>query len=224
MKELIVTIDGPAGSGKSTTARDLAALLGYVYIDTGAMYRAAGLKASREKFDLDDEEQVEKLCGMLDIKQSAVDGLTVTYLDGEDVSRAIRTPEMSQMASIVSTKNPVRHKLVELQRLMGRAGGVVMEGRDIGTVVFPEAEAKFFMDASPRIRARRRYEELIARGEKVVYEDTLAAMIERDKRDSTRDNSPLKIPEGAVRIDTSDIPADVVLEMLRSRVEEVRGR
>ncbi|MHB8172909.1 MAG: (d)CMP kinase, partial [Nitrospirota bacterium] len=162
MKKPIIAIDGPSGAGKSTVGKMLAKELGYLYIDTGAMYRAIGLKAVRERLDLKEGDALRGLCARTEVKLVQGEGGLKVYLDNEDVSEAIRTPEMGMAASAVSAQPCVRKRLLQLQRRLGEGGGVVLEGRDIGTVVFPEAEVKFYLDADVEERARRRWLEFKA--------------------------------------------------------------
>ncbi len=217
---MIIAIDGPSGAGKSTLAKRLARELGFIYLDTGAMYRALALKLLRQGVDLADDARVNQL-----VRQTAIDlrekgGKLEVLLDGCDVASDIRTPEVSQMASKSSALNVVRARLLELQREIGRRGSVVAEGRDIGTVVFPQAQVKIFLDASSDERARRRYEELLAAGRKVDLEETLREMEERDKRDSERDLAPLRQAVDAVRVDSSSLGADAVAAMVLDLVEK----
>jgi cytidylate kinase len=224
VKGLIVAIDGPSGAGKSTLAKGIAKELGFTYLDTGAMYRALALKILRQRLDLADEEKVAALVRATDIDLVERNGRVEVLLDGVDVSGLIRTPEVSQMASRVSALKVVRQRLLELQRALGERGSLVAEGRDIGTVIFPRAEMKVYLDASAEVRARRRYEELHGAGREVTLEDTLREMEERDKRDSERDLAPLCRAEDALAIDSSSLSADavrerVMIEIRRKRLE-----
>ncbi len=197
-----MAIDGPAGAGKSTLARRVAARLGFVYIDTGAMYRAIALGARRRGVDWADQAALEQLAREADIT------LTPDHrvlLDGEDVSAAIREPEISQGASVVSAISGVRRELVLKQQRLGHSASAVMEGRDIGTVVFPDAEAKIFLDASPEVRAHRRVKDLAARGVAADFEAVHREMQERDHRDRTRPDSPLRQAPDAVYLDSSGL-------------------
>jgi cytidylate kinase len=217
---VIIAIDGPSGAGKSTLAKRLARELGFIYLDTGAMYRALALKLLRQGVDLADDARVNQL-----VRQTAIDlreknGKLEVLLDGCDVAADIRTPEVSQMASKSSALSVVRARLLELQREIGQRGSVVAEGRDIGTVVFPRAQVKIFLDASSGERARRRYQELLAAGREVNLEETLREMEERDKRDSERDLAPLRQAADAVRVDSSSIGADAVAAMVLDLVEK----
>lgn len=215
-RELIIAIDGPSGAGKSTLSKLLARRLGYVNIDTGAMYRSVALAARRRGIDPADAAALAALCQGLRIEFLRHDGRERVLLDGEDVSAAIRTPEVSLLTSKVSACPAVREAMVRLQREMGARGGVVLEGRDIGSVVFPGAEVKFFLVATARERGRRRYEELRAKGLDVDLEQTIAEVEARDAADSTREHAPLLQASDAVPIDTTVLGIDEVLaEMLR---------
>ncbi len=218
MKRIVVAIDGPAGAGKSTVSRNLAQALGYRYVDTGAMYRVIGLLSSEEKIDLADASALATLCDRTRIEFVETDGRVITLADGRDVSALIRLPEAAQQASKTSAVPVVREALVASQRRMGADGGVVMEGRDIGTVVFPDAPVKVFLDASPRERARRRATE----NKRVVSEAELEQMereiAERDERDMSRSHSPLRPAGDAVIMDTTKLGVDQVVDALRKLV------
>ena len=218
MRKLTVAIDGPAGAGKSTVAKHLAKELGYAYIDTGAMYRAFAWKALREKVDLEDERELGRVLRETGIELEDKDGRVRVFLDGVDITDRIRTPELSQMASKVSALGIVRERMVELQRAMGSRGGVVAEGRDIGTVVFPEADVKIYLDASPRERARRRFEELKVQGKPVTLEETLREIDERDRRDKERAVAPLRKAEDAVVIDSTSSDIDGTVERVMREI------
>jgi cytidylate kinase len=221
-KRYIIAIDGPSGAGKSTVSQELARRLGYLYLDTGAMYRAAALAARRRGVALDDAAGLQRMCADLRIRLVLEQGKLRTLLDEEDVSEAIRTPEMSQGASRISAQPPVRERLWQLQRELGREGGVVAEGRDIGTVVFPGAEHKFFLDASPEERARRRYEELKTKGLAVDYAATLREIQTRDANDRQRALAPLQPAKDAIIIDCTALSAEAVVEMMMRLVAERR--
>jgi len=198
----------------------LAREMGFIYLDTGAMYRALALKLLRQGVDLADDARVNQLVRQTAIDLREKDGKLQVLLDGCDVAADIRTPEVSQMASKSSALSVVRARLLELQREIGQRGSVVAEGRDIGTVVFPQAQVKIFLDASSGERARRRYQELLAAGREVNLEETLREMEERDKRDSERDLAPLRQAADAVRVDSSSIGADAVAAMVLDLVEK----
>ena len=215
---MIIAIDGPSGAGKSTLAKRLAKELGFIYLDTGAMYRALALKVLCEGVDLADDARVADLVRSTEIDLQEKGGRIEVLLDGRDVATEIRTPEVSQMASKASALKIVRQRMLELQRAMGRRGSVVAEGRDIGTVIFPEAEVKIFLDASARERARRRYDELKAAGRDVDFEETFREMEERDKRDSERDLAPLRRADDALLIDSSNAGAEAVAAMALARI------
>jgi cytidylate kinase len=214
MRKLIIAIDGPVGSGKSTLARRVAALMGYVYIDTGAMYRAVALKAIRRDVPLDASDRLTSLAGETRIDLRAEDGTQRVFLDGEDVTSAIRSPEVSQGASKVAVVPGVRHVLVAEQRRAGAQGGVVMEGRDIGSVVFPDAELKIFLTASPEIRADRRWREHQQKGDAIDLPRTLDEIHERDKRDSGRSSSPLVRATDAVVVDSTAMDPEEVAKLV----------
>jgi len=216
---LIIAIDGPSGAGKSTLAKRLARELGFIYLDTGAMYRALALKVLRQGVDLADDGRLDRLVDETDIDLRDHDGKLEVLLDGEDVGAQIRTPEISQMASKVSALKKVRARMLELQRQMGRRGNVVAEGRDIGTVIFPQAEVKIYLDASPGERARRRYQELKAAGRQVDLQETLREIEERDKRDSERDIAPLCKAEDALLVDSSSVDAEQVAALVLNRIK-----
>jgi len=215
-QHLIIAIDGPSGAGKSTVAKEIAKRLGYLYIDTGAMYRAIGLKALGKNPRLDDVQQIIAIARDSLVELKSTTGQAQVWLDGRDVSEAIRAEPVSQAASIVSSIPEVRRVLVRAQQQMGADGGVVMEGRDIGTKVFPNAGLKIFLDASETTRARRRFEENRRKGAHISFDQMLAEIHERDTRDSQRTDSPLTRAPDAVYIDTSEKGIDeVISEILR---------
>jgi cytidylate kinase len=219
MRRLIIAIDGPAASGKSTTAKLLANKLGYVYLDTGAMYRACALAAIEQNISFDDTISMDKMLQNIDIRiEYGVEGNKV-LLANIDVTKRIREEDMSRLASDISTRKAVREKMVALQRRMGAQGGVVMDGRDIGTVVFPDADLKFFMVATAEERARRRCEELHEKGKVADLPTVLKEMIERDKQDSTREFAPLKPAEDAIPIDTTTYSIEQQVELLFSYIK-----
>ncbi|HUP03187.1 MAG TPA: (d)CMP kinase [Bryobacteraceae bacterium] len=217
-KRVVVAIDGPAGAGKSTIARRLAGKLGFTYIDTGAMYRAVALWAIRQDLDAGDMHRMEQLAIAADIRLSP----GRIQLNGEDVTEAIRQPEVTSGASKIAVIPGVRRAMVAKQRAMGERSSVVMEGRDIGTVVFPHAEVKVFLDAQPGERVRRRLEEGRAKGETITEEALAAQIAERDKRDSTRAEAPLTQAPDAVYLDSTGLTIDeveeAILRIVRARV------
>lgn len=217
-RSLQVAIDGPAGAGKSTYARALAQMLGAIYLDTGAMYRAVGLKALREGVSTQDEKAVGALVERTDILVVFKDGGQAVLLDGEDVTGLIRTPEVSMAASDVSRWPGVRRRLVALQQQIAGRRDVVMDGRDIGTTVLPDAQFKFFVTASPEVRARRRQAELKQKGIEKPFEECLRDIEDRDRQDSSRAASPLVVADGAEVVDTSDRSADEVVKYLMGKV------
>ncbi len=214
----IVTIDGPSGAGKSTVSQQLAARLGYTYLDTGAMYRAVGLKVIRSGIEPQEGPPLERLLADLDLTLAPGVNETRVLLDGEDVSRAIRTAEMGMVASRVSALPPVRRTLTALQQKLGQQGRVVAEGRDMGTVVFPDAPYKFYLDASPEERARRRHEQLLEKGLPSDYQEILAQIIKRDHDDSARSLAPLKPAADAVIIDSSQVDAEGVVSLMLKHI------
>jgi cytidylate kinase len=223
----IVAIDGPAGAGKSTVARRLADALGYVLVDTGAMYRVVALAAKRAGLSWDDARAVGALARALVARHAlafdrdAGQGMRV-LLDGEDVTTAIRVADMGMGSSTVSAHPAVREALLDLQRQAGRSGRVVLEGRDIGTVVFPDADVKFFLTARPEVRARRRYDELRAKGQNVTLEETLADVLKRDEQDTTRPVAPLRQADDAILVDDSDMTIDQTVAFMADRVRSPR--
>jgi cytidylate kinase len=227
MRKITIAIDGYSSTGKSTVAKQLAHWLEYVYVDTGAMYRAVTLYAMRhgiissEKFER--QRLVDALPDItLEFKKTTSGSNAEMYLNGENVERAIRTLEVSEFVSPIATVPEVRRKLVEQQQQMGKDKGVVMDGRDIGTVVFPAAELKIFMNASAETRARRRYDELTQRGDRVTLEDVLDNVKERDRIDTTRKDSPLRKATDAIEIDNSEMNLDdqfhTILQLAKDRI------
>lgn len=224
MKKIIVAIDGLSSCGKSTMAKELAKNVGYVYVDTGAMYRAVSLYCIRQGWmtaDSINETELEKHIGSINISfKTTPDGRQETYLNGENVERDIRTLEVANGASRVSTIGFVRRELVRQQQRMGIEKGIVMDGRDIGTVVFPEAELKVFVTASADVRAQRRYDELVTKGQAEDYEAVLANVKERDERDTNRVESPLKQAHDALLIDNSLLTKTEQRDLLRKWFDE----
>jgi cytidylate kinase len=233
-KRPIVAIDGPAGAGKSTVARRLADALAFVLVDTGAMYRAVALAAKRQGIDWSDGPRLGELAQGL-VAREALSferdadplrlGVRVKLTDEngarEDISDAIRMPDMAQGASLVSAHSQVRDALLGLQRLAGAGGGVVLEGRDIGTVVFPDAEVKFFLTASAEVRARRRHAELVAKGQSVTFDETLADVKRRDAQDEGRAVAPLKRADGAVLVDSTELTFEETVARMLEHVKQV---
>ena len=227
MPRLTIAIDGPAGSGKSSVARRIASVLGYLYLDSGAMYRALALKALQRGVSLEDEAQLEKLAGDTHIElqpptaqQERAGSKNVVFLDGTDVTDAIRTSEVAQAASRLATIAGVRRVLVEEQQRAGAGGGVVMEGRDIGTVVFPGAELKIFLDASPEVRAERRWKEHQEKGDTLTVLQVLEEVRERDKRDRERRVSPLVRAADAVVVDNTAMDVEETARLIVMLVRE----
>lgn len=215
-----VAIDGPSGAGKSSLAKRLAADLGYVYVDTGAMYRTIGLYAVRQGADLHDAAAVAALLPQIRLDIRLVDGTQHVYLNGEDVSEAIRAEEIGMAASAVSAHPPVRAFLLETQRGLAANQNVLMDGRDIGTVVLPNATVKIFLAASPEARAQRRCKELQEKGQAAEYETVLADIRQRDYQDTHRAVAPLKQAEDAILVDTSDIDFDQSFAVLKRTILE----
>lgn len=220
MKKIVVAIDGFSSCGKSTMAKTLAKSAGYIYVDTGAMYRAVALFVTRHGWLTPteiDEEALERHISEIKISfKTNKNGQQETYLNGENVEKEIRTLDISNGASRVSTIGFVRRELVRQQQAMGEKKGIVMDGRDIGTVVFPDAELKIFLTATPEVRAQRRYDELLAKNEKVNYDEVLANVKERDFRDSNRSESPLKQAVDAIEIDNSNLTIGEQQQLLQT--------
>ncbi|HZX42147.1 MAG TPA: (d)CMP kinase [Myxococcaceae bacterium] len=222
MRPFIVAIDGPAGAGKSTVSKLLARRLGLSFVDTGALYRTVALAARREGIATPDDAGLSALLGRIRISFRAVGDENRVYLDGEDVSSEIRTPEISLLASAVSARPVVREGLLGLQRRLALEApvGAVLEGRDIGTVVFPDADLKFFLEANADVRARRRYEELFQKGAESTLDAVLADQTKRDRDDASRAVAPLKPAEDAVRVDSSGLPLSEVVQRLERSIRE----
>ena len=219
-KKNIVTIDGPSGSGKSTISRLIAEKLNYTYLDTGAMYRAVGYKAVQLGVDLEDDSGLSQLLETLDLQLAPGTGDTRVFLDGQDISEAIRTAEMGLVASKVSAQSVVRQKLTRMQQKMGENGEVVVEGRDTGTVVFPSAMYKFYLDAAPAERARRRCEQLREKGQQVNEDEILSQIVKRDHDDAARALAPLQAAADAIIIDSSSLTIDEVVSLMLEKVEK----
>ena len=215
-----IAIYGPAGAVKSTIARKAASELGFIYIDTGALYRTVGVAAMRENKLGSDSEIESVLTDELSVELRFSDGIQKMYLNGEDVSEAIRTPEASMAASKVSAVPAVRAYLFDLQKRIAKENNCLMDGRDIGTVVLPDADVKIFLTASPEARAKRRYKELVEKGSDVKYEDVLSDMIKRDYDDSHRAIAPLKQAEDAILVDTSDIGLEESIALIIRTIKE----
>lgn len=225
-KGLIIAIDGPSGAGKSSVTSALAERLGYIHIDTGAMFRVVALMVQRHGIDVSDEAAVAAVCQGLVIDFDPAGGNNRVFANGEDVSSLIRSPEISLLTSQVAALPPVRQALLAMQRELGRQGGVVLEGRDIGTVVFPDADLKFFLTASPEERGRRRYEELRVKGVPVDLEQTVSEVMQRDQQDMMREHAPLRQAADAVEIDSTGLTPEMVLSRMTAevRAREAEGR
>lgn len=221
MKKLLITIDGPAGAGKTTVSRELARRLGYVYVDTGALYRGVAWEARKRNIAADDDRSLERLCQAIDLRFVRTPAGTRLYGGDTDISEEIRTPEMSMMASAVSARPVVRQALLEIQRRLGREKNAVFEGRDMGTVVFPEADVKFFLTADVIIRAKRRHRELSEKSGQTL-ENVAADMKRRDADDSSRAVAPLKPAADAVIVDSTELSADAVVARMLAEVESKR--
>ena len=222
MRPFIVAIDGPSGAGKSTVSKLLARRLGLSFVDTGALYRTVALSARREGIATGDDARLRGLLGRIRISFQTVGEENRVFLDGGDVSAEIRTPEISLLASAVSARPVVREGLLGLQRRLALEApvGAVLEGRDIGTVVFPDADLKFFLEASPEVRARRRYEELFQKGSDSTLDAVLADQTKRDRDDASRAVAPLRAAEDAVRVDSSGVPLSEVVQRLERTIRE----
>lgn len=218
---IAVALDGPAGAGKSSIAKRAAKALDFIYVDTGALYRTIGLAATRNKVEPKPSQEVDALLSKITVDLTFNDkGEQVVLLDGEDVSGLIRTPEASMMASKISAVPSVRTYLLDLQRNMAQTHNVIMDGRDIGTVVLPNAKVKIFLTAAPEARANRRYKELLEKGMDVKYEDILSDVIERDYNDTHRETAPLKPAEGCVIVDTTELDFEQSVDKIISVIKE----
>jgi cytidylate kinase len=220
-RKLIVAIDGPSGAGKSSVTKAVADRLGYTHIDTGAMFRVVALMASRSGIDADNDHALAELCAGLNIDFAVVAGVSRVLANGEDVTTDIRSPHISLLTSRVAAVSVVRDHLLFLQRKMGESGGVVLEGRDIGTVVFPDADIKFYLTASAEERGRRRFAELTAKGVGVNLEQTVTEVIQRDEQDMKREYAPLRRAVDAIEIDSTTISLDEVIALME---KHIRGR
>ncbi|MCR5303596.1 MAG: (d)CMP kinase [Lachnospiraceae bacterium] len=218
-----VAIDGPAGAGKSTIAKRVAGELGFVYVDTGAMYRTVALYMVRKGYGEEDREKIERDVSEADVTIQYLDGVQKIFLNGENADGEIRKEEIGRMASICSAFPAVREHLLSLQRKLAASGNVVMDGRDIGTVILPNAEVKVFLTADPGVRARRRYDELIGKGQKADLEEIEREVRARDERDMNRETAPLKQADDAVLIDSSDMTIDEVAEEIVKLVRPHMG-
>ncbi len=222
MSNVNIAIDGPAGAGKSTIAKKLAKELGYIYVDTGAMYRAFAYYLLTQGIAASEEEKIKEALATVDINIQYVDGEQCVLLNGENVNGKIRTEEVGNMASASSAHAFVRVKMVELQQQIAAKNSVIMDGRDIGTVVLPNADVKIYLTASSAVRAKRRYDELIAKGQEADFEKIEADIIDRDYRDMHRDASPLRQAEDAVLLDSSDLDIDGVVARMKEIIEEAK--
>jgi cytidylate kinase len=223
-KRLTIAIDGPSGAGKSTVAKALSKRLGYLYTDTGAMYRTVALRAKEKGISPENESALSQLAESLYITFVTEGEQTHIFCDGEEMTEAIRTPEISRLASTISRQKEVREALVRMQREIGKEGGVILEGRDIGTVVFPDADVKFYLDAENDERARRRYHEMVQKGVNVNLKETQEDLAQRDHSDMHRSHSPLKKANDAVFIDsTHRSVAEIVEEMVRVVKAKAKG-
>jgi cytidylate kinase len=222
-KKLTIAIDGPSGAGKSTVGKSLARRLGYLYIDTGAMYRTVALKVREGSVDPNDEKALAYLASSLYITFVTKGEETHVLCNGEDVTEAIRSPEISRLSSDISMRKVIRKALVQRQREMGRGGGVILEGRDIGTVVFPDADVKFYLDAEKEERGRRRFKELVEKGMNVNFQETLEEVMKRDHNDMKRDFSPLRKAEDAFSVDSTHQSVEEVVQEMIGIVQEKFG-
>ncbi|MDY6861516.1 MAG: (d)CMP kinase [Thermodesulfobacteriota bacterium] len=220
MTKPIIAIDGPTGSGKTTVSKSLARILNYTYMDTGAMYRVLALEVKNRKINPDNDELLRETCEKCDFNFEEGRNGQKVFLSGNDVTEDIRIPEISLLASKISAKKVVRDTLLILQRKLGESGGVVVEGRDIGTVVFPHADIKFFLEANPEVRAKRRFKELREKGIQVTYDETLIELNKRDIQDSNRELAPLKPAPDAIVIDSSNLQIEKVIDYMLNVVSK----
>jgi cytidylate kinase len=216
---VIVAIDGPSGAGKSTITRLLADKIGYIHLDTGAMFRSVALAVHRAGVSPDDDSLLADVCRSIRIEFDRTGDSYRVLLNGEDVTTEIRRPEISLLTSVISTKAPVRETLLAQQRAMAKDGGVILEGRDIGTVVFPDAEIKFFLSATAEERGKRRYLELLAKGEAVSLDQTVSQVVARDLQDEGREIAPLRMAADAIFIDSTSLSQEQVLDLMISEIE-----
>jgi CMP/dCMP kinase len=220
-EKMIITIDGPAGAGKSTVSKMLAKKLGYIYLDTGSLYRALAYKALKDKVILDDMDALNSLCSNVSIVLKNVDGQMKVYVDGEDVGDEIRTEEIGLTASKISAFAVVRQRLLKLQREAGRQGGIVTEGRDMGSVVFPNADFKFYLDADIEERIKRRHKELLGKGTSSELQEIQKDMEARDRQDSKRDIAPLKPTSSSIIIDSTKLS---LLEVVGKIIQQMSNK
>jgi len=220
-KKIVITIDGPAGSGKTTTARRVAEALGYLHLDSGALYRAVTLKVLRSGVDIHDEARVAQIAKSCDLLLQFENGILKVFLDGQDVTEAIRSPEVTEAIAPIAANPMVREILTQKQRDMANGHGVVVEGRDTGTVVFPDADLKIYMVASIEQRAKRRYEELASKGIKIDFDKLVQDIKKRDESDATRAHSPLKKPDDAIVLDTTGLTIDEQVEFVVNKAREL---
>ncbi|MBM7623836.1 (d)CMP kinase [Sporohalobacter salinus] len=218
--DLVIAIDGPAGAGKSTVAKKVADRLGIIYIDTGAMYRALTLEALRREINLNNEEKLSNLAQQIEIEFEKIDGEDKVLLNGEDVSQEIRSQKVSNYVSLVAKVSTVRKKLVNLQQRMARSKSVIMDGRDIGTVVLPNADLKIFLTASVQERTRRRYNELQTKGKVVEFDELKEEILRRDKLDKEREVAPLKKAKDAIELDSTDLTIEEVIDRIIKLCQE----
>jgi len=221
LKRLVIAIDGPAASGKSTTSKLVAKELDYLYVDTGAMYRAMTLKVIKHKISLDQERLISKIAEETNIRLESGDSTLKVFLDNQDVTQAIRSQLVTDAVSAVSAVKKVRDVMVREQQRMGKKGGIVLEGRDIGTVVFPDADLKIFMIANVKERARRRQKDLVDQGIEVTIDDLIKNINERDRKDSKREISPLQKADDAVVLDTSDMTITEQVKFIVNKAKEI---
>ena len=223
-KGMVITIDGPAGAGKSTVSKVLAKKMSYIYLDTGALYRAVAYKIINDGISPDNPKELSDLCHRIKIYLRNLDGNLNVFIDSENVTKKIRSEEVGLLASTVSAISIVRSTLLSIQREAGEKGGIVAEGRDMGTVVFPDADCKFYLDAGEGERVRRRYNELLARGNRADYREIERDLIVRDRQDREREIAPLKASEDAVIVDSSNMTifevVDTMMSVIKSRLGE----